>query len=31
VPIVELTALATGLLLVGLRVPIIGRLRARRG
>jgi len=30
VPIVELTALATGLLLVGLRVPIIGRLHARR-
>jgi peptidoglycan/LPS O-acetylase OafA/YrhL len=30
VPIVELTALATGLLLVGLRVPIIGRLRVRR-
>ncbi len=31
VPIVELTTLATGLLLVGLRVPIIGRLHARRG
>lgn len=31
VPIVELATLATGLLLVGLRVPIIGRLRARRG
>lgn len=30
VPIVELTALAAGLLLVGLRMPIIGRLRARR-
>lgn len=28
---VELTALATGPLLVGLRVPIIGYLRARRG
>lgn len=31
VPIVELTALATGLLLVGVRLPIIGRPRARRG
>lgn len=30
VPIVELTALASGLFLVGLRVPIIGRLRVRR-
>ncbi len=31
VPIVELTVLATGLLLVGLRVPIIGRVRACHG
>ncbi len=31
VPIVELTVLALGLLLVGLRVPSIGRLHARRG
>lgn len=30
VPIVEMTALAIGLLLIGLRVPIIGRLRVRR-
>lgn len=31
VPIVELTVFVTGLLLVSRRVPIIGRLRARRG